>query len=165
MTSILKVSEIQDPTNSNTALTIDSAGRVFTPERPAFRASGYAGVADTRGSYAIWYFNSVDLNDGSCFNNTTGVFTVPVAGIYQIFSVCGLWSSNSNYVGQALTINDVGIQEAWGTNSYATHKTTAVGGTFKLSVSDEIRFGHQASYEPPSTGSNLYQTASVVFLG
>ena len=28
MTSILKVSEIQDPTNSNTALTIDSAGNV-----------------------------------------------------------------------------------------------------------------------------------------
>jgi hypothetical protein len=28
MTSILKVSEIQDPTNSNTALTIDGAGRV-----------------------------------------------------------------------------------------------------------------------------------------
>ena len=28
MTSILKVSEIQDPTNSNTALTIDTAGKV-----------------------------------------------------------------------------------------------------------------------------------------
>jgi hypothetical protein len=28
MTSILKVSTIQDPTNSNTALTIDSAGNV-----------------------------------------------------------------------------------------------------------------------------------------
>ena len=34
MTSILKVTEIQDPTNSNTALTIDSAGRVSTPVKP-----------------------------------------------------------------------------------------------------------------------------------
>ena len=36
MTSILKVSQIQDPTNSNTALTIDSSGRIVTPARPAF---------------------------------------------------------------------------------------------------------------------------------
>ena len=34
MTSILKVSEIQDPTNGNTALTIDSSGRILTPNRP-----------------------------------------------------------------------------------------------------------------------------------
>ena len=32
MTSILKVSEIQDPTNSNTALTIDSSGNVALPQ-------------------------------------------------------------------------------------------------------------------------------------
>jgi hypothetical protein len=32
MTSILKVSEIQDPTNSNTALTIDSSGEVLFPQ-------------------------------------------------------------------------------------------------------------------------------------
>jgi len=31
MTSILKVSEIQDPTNSNTALTIDASGNVNIP--------------------------------------------------------------------------------------------------------------------------------------
>ena len=31
MTSILKVSEIQDPTNSNTAISIDAAGNVTAP--------------------------------------------------------------------------------------------------------------------------------------
>lgn len=31
MTSILKVSEIQDPTNSNTAISIDAAGKVTAP--------------------------------------------------------------------------------------------------------------------------------------
>ena len=36
MSSILKVSEIQDPTNGNTALTVDSSGRVLTRgKRPA----------------------------------------------------------------------------------------------------------------------------------
>ena len=34
MTSILKVTEIQDPTNSNTALTIDSNGLVIAAKQP-----------------------------------------------------------------------------------------------------------------------------------
>ena len=33
----IKVTEIQDPTNSNTALTIDSSGRVLTPKRSFFK--------------------------------------------------------------------------------------------------------------------------------
>ena len=40
MTSILKVSEIQDPTNSNSALTIDSSGRILTPNKPMILAQG-----------------------------------------------------------------------------------------------------------------------------
>ena len=36
MASILKVNTIQDATNSNTAMSIDSSGRVTTPARPAF---------------------------------------------------------------------------------------------------------------------------------
>ena len=36
MASILKVNTIQDATNSNTAISVDSSGRVTTPSRPAF---------------------------------------------------------------------------------------------------------------------------------
>ena len=35
MSSILKVSEIQDPTNGNTALSIDSSGRLSSAANPA----------------------------------------------------------------------------------------------------------------------------------
>ena len=37
MSSILKVSEIQDPTNGNTALEIDSSGRVAMSQQEMFR--------------------------------------------------------------------------------------------------------------------------------
>ena len=37
MASILKVNTIQDATNSKTALSIDSSGRVLTPARPSFQ--------------------------------------------------------------------------------------------------------------------------------
>ena len=49
MTSVLKVSEIQDPTNGNSALTVDTAGRVTLPSRPCaivdFGGGGYVSKA------------------------------------------------------------------------------------------------------------------------
>ena len=44
MASILKVNTIQDATNSNNAMSIDSSGRVTTPARPSFQydISGYS---------------------------------------------------------------------------------------------------------------------------
>ena len=41
MTSILKVSEIQDPTNSNSALSVDSSGNVTFSGNVAFNSSDY----------------------------------------------------------------------------------------------------------------------------
>ena len=41
MTSILKVTSIQDPTNSNTALTIDSSGNVTFSGNATFNSSDY----------------------------------------------------------------------------------------------------------------------------
>ena len=48
MASILKVNTIQDATNSNTAISVDTAGRVTTPARPAFRVcpAGDKAIAD-----------------------------------------------------------------------------------------------------------------------
>ena len=43
MTSILKVSTLQDPTNSNTALSIDTSGRVTHPQIPFVNVSFSAG--------------------------------------------------------------------------------------------------------------------------
>ena len=58
MTSILKVTEIQDPTNSNTALTIDSSGRVSTPVKPfAFVSFPNTGTYVTKTANAIIDFS------------------------------------------------------------------------------------------------------------
>jgi hypothetical protein len=54
MSSILKVSEIQDPTNGNTAVSIDSSGRVLTPARPAFFARAVTNTS-THNSYGKLY--------------------------------------------------------------------------------------------------------------
>ena len=90
MTSILKVSEIQDPTNSNTALTIDSAGRVLMQVKPVFFAEGQSlGWISGPGSTTVitgWdTSNSNYINQGG-MSYSSGAVTVPVAGVYRVTS-------------------------------------------------------------------------------
>jgi len=80
MTSILKVSEIQDPTNGNSALTVDSTGRILTPARPAFHARLTSG--STEGKTGVLVFNVEDFDIGGNYDTSNGRFTAPVAGIY-----------------------------------------------------------------------------------
>ena len=88
MTSILKVSEIQDPTNSNTALTIDSGGRILMPARPAFRVkfdTSTAAVNVSAVTEVDWNtYGSVDFDIGSNFDLANNKYVVPVTGLYQV---------------------------------------------------------------------------------
>ena len=84
MSSILKVSEIQDPTNGNSALEVDSSGRVSTPARPFFEVHTVTAVAQGN----VVDFTQIDSNVGSGWDNTNNRFVAPVAGVYQFnFSV------------------------------------------------------------------------------
>jgi len=102
MTSILKVSEIQDPTNSNTALTIDSAGRVLMPVKPVFFADGQnLGWISNPGSTTVitgWdTSNSNYINQGG-MSYSSGAVTVPVAGVYRVTSQIMGRLSSGQYV-------------------------------------------------------------------
>ena len=89
MTSILKVSEIQDPTNSNTALSIDSTGRILTPARPAFSVIHIETTASAQAQTGHIQFNTVDTNVGSHWSTSNNRFEVPVNGVYH-FAFSGL---------------------------------------------------------------------------
>ena len=80
--STLKVGTIQDHANSNTAISIDSSGRVTLPQRVAFMAKKTdTNQLETSGSNIS--FNVTDLAHAS-WNGTT--FTAPVAGLYRLFA-------------------------------------------------------------------------------
>ena len=102
MTSILKVSEIQDPTNGNSALTVDTSGRIFTPARPLFMAPGNAsGYQNTSASVTIisaWNTSdsTISIVQGGMSFNSSGV-TVPAAGIYEVFSSVIFKVENAEY--------------------------------------------------------------------
>ena len=91
MASILKVNTIQDATNSNTALSIDSSGRVLQPTTPVFWAYSNTNNVSTANTAIV--FNLTDLNNGNHYSTSTGRFTAPVAGIYE-FNVQALFRKN-----------------------------------------------------------------------
>ena len=100
---------------ATTAMTVNSNGIITRPQRPVFQ-----GVLSAQGSFynsynAGWLnvkMGSVTLNLGSCWNNTTGVFTCPVAGKYlahmggiatgagngvQYYGYFYIWKNGSTY--------------------------------------------------------------------
>jgi len=85
MTSILKVSEIQDPTNSNTAMTIDSAGKVTAGNltspghvvQVVSQTGSFSGAISSLDTY-------VDLTNGTLTITPTSATSkiLVIAGIY-----------------------------------------------------------------------------------
>jgi len=99
MTSILKVSEIQDPTNSNSALTIDTNGQVVLTAIPYARLEVTGTPSTTIGSnsYGVVPYNSVLGSRGITHNTSTFNFQVPVTGLYNLQG--GLrWNNASTYL-------------------------------------------------------------------
>ena len=80
MASIIKVNTIQDATNSTTAMSIDSSGRVTTSARPAFSVFNTSSV--TISGLTALVFDTATFNIGSHLELSTGKFTAPVTGIY-----------------------------------------------------------------------------------
>ena len=80
MTGIIKVDTIQN-NGGTTGLTIDSSGRVLTPQRVHFYAgSGNGDTTVTAGS--LLPFNATYQNVGNAFSTSTYLFTAPVTGMY-----------------------------------------------------------------------------------
>lgn len=87
----LDVGTIRDAAGTNTAMTIDSTGRILTPARPAFsmRRIGTAG-----GINGVIQFNSTIFNTGNYYDTTNHYFKAPVTGLYCFMLNAFACSSN-----------------------------------------------------------------------
>lgn len=146
----LDLATIKDSSGTNTAMTIDSTGRILTPARPAFfvaqdssSTSAYTGAIN---------FNTVHTNVGSHFDISNDRFVVPIAGIYQFnFSALGCNSSGGQVAAQSAVkvqlerSTNTGSSYTVFTHSYAYFNSTtsypnmACSGTIALTAGDYIR--------------------------
>ena len=146
--STLKVGTIQDHANSNTAITIDSSGRVTTPARPAFSArlttnQDFSGIGTHKAE-----FPTAEFNIGNHYNTSNSKFTCPVAGVYLFTVHAYIYTSSSPEV--FFYIN--GTNKARMTNQLASTNVNpnSANGTklFNLSANDEVEvyiYTNQAS--------------------
>ena len=132
MTSTLKVNTIQGASNTTTtiktnggtdALTIDTSGRVKTPNVINFNVTGSGGWVDHGNSDTTYFITSnqaVDIitNVGSCYDASTGRFTVPsgMNGLYQF--TCSLYTNETGDTTNVMKIYKNG--STWNDNFFLT---------------------------------------------
>jgi hypothetical protein len=132
--SILRVDQIQHSTGT-AALTIDSSGRVLSPNKPAFRAgrsSAYSPGADVDIIFNDTTAANTHFNDGGHYNSTNGRFTAPVTGKYFITS-CIIWEqvTSSQVMTDAFSIRVNGVLHTYSfRRAYYVNLSTGDGGYY-----------------------------------
>ena len=92
--STLKVGTIQAHANGNTALVIDSSGRVTQPAKPAFRAEKRASNQTYSGGQPKVTFEHETFDIGSNYDTSNSRFVAPVSGVYFFQSILRFVADN-----------------------------------------------------------------------
>ena len=185
MASIFKVNTIQDATNSNTALTIDSSGEVLHSVKPSFMAIGIRvklqilhkaqkvrlSMVTPSGNNLIYNYRNIVQNTGNHFSNTSGRFTCPVAGVYLVTSHVG-YKDGTNYTGLGMyaTTGDsttLGHIFAWSQNS-PNHDCLSLTAHVVASVGQQFCMFSRGDYSHPAGSSSAdepYFSFGATFIG
>jgi hypothetical protein len=123
-------------------ITVTSLG-VVMPNRPAFRV---VGTGATISSSTILNNNywSLDYEQGTALNTSTGVFTAPIAGLYQVDAVVRTATNTNSSINQIIVAKIAGtstttqIMIEFGINTSANH----MGGSTitRMNVGDQLNF-------------------------
>ena len=128
---------------SSSSLLINS-GSVTMPNRPAFRVTGAGGGKTAVTALSGSYLN-VDYQQGSGWDNSTGTFTAPIAGLYQVNVVVRTNSNSLGTISQLIVYkNNTGgttgvpqIMIEFGANTTMNH--TGGSTISKLAVGDTLK--------------------------
>tara|TARA_R100000951_G_scaffold28302_1_gene24274 strand:- start:568 stop:1371 length:804 start_codon:yes stop_codon:yes gene_type:complete len=148
-------------TNGTAAMTIDSSGRILTPQRVAFYATRTAGSIS---SGNVVPFDSVDFNVGNAYSSSTGIFTCPVAGIY-LFQCNLISGSTANIEADLLLNNSRKFNSRNYSSSSGTQNGIGLGGLLQLSINDEVKIIIGGSSNTYGSGGGGFDTFSGCLIG
>jgi hypothetical protein len=120
------------------------AGNLTMNNRPAFRVIGNGGsiTATTTLTSSHW---TLDYQQGSALNTTTGIFTAPIAGLYQVNLVMRTNSNTSGTISQAIvrkTAASGGAVTSQAMLEFAANTTmnhTGVSTIVKMALNDTLK--------------------------
>jgi predicted secreted protein len=132
------IAEISGSLNVTGSITINS-GSISMPNRPAFRVVGTASTDRVAQTTLSGSYTSIDYNEGNYYNNSTGIFTAPIAGLYQIYYNGRCGSVNAQ---QQVIIYKNGVagttQLMWEAPGNTGVAHFGVSGIAKLAVNDTL---------------------------
>ena len=142
-------------TNGTTALTIDSSGRVQTPNQASFRVYLPTGAVNSTIT-----FGANEYNIGNHMNAATGIFTAPITGRYLLtFAIlCG--NPMGPYVRINFCKNSTVIDTTLGDALYGavpSYGSPSMAQIFSLAANDTIRLRVE--------GTKVYGTSYGSFSG
>ena len=146
--SILRVDTIQH-SNGTTALTIDSSGRVLSPNKPAFQVRGSALQSITSTGNSTVNYDTVIVNVGGNYSTGNSRFIAPVAGNYLFGSNTRIdslnMSSAADYHRLYFAVNGSATSATYGhsivsiVTTVANYLTLNITGLISLSTNDYVQ--------------------------
>ena len=136
--STLKVGTIQDHANGNTAITIDSSGRVLNPNAIGWFVYKNA-VQTASGANELITWQGVRLNQGSGFQTSGGnanKFVAPVHGLYTTSATLLSIGDNLDHDIRLFVNSDTHVRSRNGQST--AHETYNINWVGQLSANDTL---------------------------
>jgi hypothetical protein len=114
-------------------------GYIVQQALPAFRVIGNGGAISTGTTLTNAHFD-VEFNQGNHLNTSTGIFTVPVSGVYSIHLVMRTNSNTNPTINQAIVIKNTSTALCmleYGANTSMNH--AGVSTVAKLTAGDQVK--------------------------
>jgi len=138
-TNTLSLTGLQTGSSSDSVLVSSSGGVIKRVPYPVASSSGSTQlIVDARktGSYSTTLayntlvYNSAGINVGSAYNTSSGLFTAPVTGLYEIIvNNCYSWGNSSCAIANQILVNgSIDMEKGISSSSNATNSISTISG-------------------------------------
>lgn len=144
-TNTLSLTGLQTGSSSDSVLVSATGGVIKRVPFPVSSSSGLVqlivdarktGAYSTAAAYLALVYNTAGVNVGSAYNTSTGLFTAPVTGLYEIIvNNCYSWGNSSCAIANQIIVNGtIDMEKSITSSSNATNSIATISGNTVVSL-------------------------------